>query len=1135
MKLGFRWSRALAVIMAIAMLLLAALPAGAAKQPPYLDAMETLQAFAIVQGDAGTGDLRLGDPINRAETMKVLVVASGKGELADLLKGTAPFSDVAGHWAEGLIAMGKQLGLTEGYPDGTFRPKDPVKYSEVLALLVRLAGLSPKAGLTWPMNYFQAAADAGIVQGMPLEAVLNQPATRGPVFQLLHNTMFYVKGADGKTIYARNFDSQAPALTANAEVVSSSPLRVRVSGSVTDNKGLSSLKANGTAINVAADGNFSAELGVTGSQVAVVAADVAGNTSTREIAVNVAGPAARIIAPASLQVPAGTATPVAVQVQDANGVAVPNPNLIASVQGNVGTFDTATLTFKAVPNAGTGTITLTAGSAQAVINVVVTSGALRTLVITPQEVTLGTGQQTQLKASGTDQFGNQTPVTAQWCVVGGTGGTQDCPTGGNIFVDTNTGNVIGGFPGKYTIMARADGVTALAVVRVHGVATDVQISGPTTLVGNNATEAEVLVRAVDAQGTTVLNYTRPISLTSPLSGLSIEAVGETENGVAKFKVKTTDSGLTGVVVTLTAESVDGSETYQDTAELEIVLQEPMGVTIEAPKFLAANTGAESIAVKAYVVDQNGKPMLDGAYDVDFRASGPATLVGASGGKVTHLYFGDDPPDPAEATLSSVKGETGTVRVTATVDGVGTAEFSVQATIAGQAALFGLSTNPGEGRAAHEDWLVVNVQVTDSKGVPVAGPADAVAQFTVSAEKADELEVAVYNPDTDSWGGTTSLSGENPSVDLLLSENGVGKVRVRAWQYTGSLEVAVKATNMATARTNVKFVAAEAQQVGFTSPGVVVAAADAKGTLKAQVYDEAGNPAALAGVSVRFTSASSSLTMNGKKSPVTVRTDANGVAAIEASTPPYVETHIIVLDTTTLDEISGQDTAYFQVVPVPPKNIAIEFRDGGGSRRTSVPAGEYVYLRATVTDAYGTGVSGFASLLSGKVLQGGLDDDDIDFVDSGNGLYVAEIRPTKWPRLSVEVKLDLGASQLTQTANLNVSVGPAARVYLKRAKDSDPVNLVQNKIGGPFTIQVTDEFGNEVRSPDDVIVSFATSGLSGSFNVRRTPDGVTLTEVTIPNGSRGVQVYMVTSDPDGLTLILDGPGGYDSDSVTINVQ
>lgn len=48
------------------------------------------------------------------------------------------FKDIAGHWAHDKIEKAKQLGLMNGFPDGTFQPDKPVSRAELAVVLVNL-------------------------------------------------------------------------------------------------------------------------------------------------------------------------------------------------------------------------------------------------------------------------------------------------------------------------------------------------------------------------------------------------------------------------------------------------------------------------------------------------------------------------------------------------------------------------------------------------------------------------------------------------------------------------------------------------------------------------------------------------------------------------------------------------------------------------------------------------------------------------------------------------------------------------------------------------------------------------------------------------------------------------------------
>lgn len=85
-------------------------------------------------------------------------------------------SDIKGHWAEGIIEEWLARDLAGGYPDGTFRPNNPVSRAEFVVFLNRafgVRGAGEGAVFTdipetaWFYKDISAAWQAGIVSGYP--------------------------------------------------------------------------------------------------------------------------------------------------------------------------------------------------------------------------------------------------------------------------------------------------------------------------------------------------------------------------------------------------------------------------------------------------------------------------------------------------------------------------------------------------------------------------------------------------------------------------------------------------------------------------------------------------------------------------------------------------------------------------------------------------------------------------------------------------------------------------------------------------------------------------------------------------------------------------------------------------------
>ncbi len=80
---------------------------------------------------------------------------------------TIPFTDVALHWAWEQVADAVARGWVSGYPDGTFRPDQPVTYGEFSKMLVLAKGLPPAPGpadVDWSSPWRNAAIQAGWMQ-----------------------------------------------------------------------------------------------------------------------------------------------------------------------------------------------------------------------------------------------------------------------------------------------------------------------------------------------------------------------------------------------------------------------------------------------------------------------------------------------------------------------------------------------------------------------------------------------------------------------------------------------------------------------------------------------------------------------------------------------------------------------------------------------------------------------------------------------------------------------------------------------------------------------------------------------------------------------------------------------------------
>ena len=113
----------------------------------------------------------------------------------------AVFPDVApDSWYEAAVTEMARSGALSGYPDGTFRPEQPITATEFVTVAARLAGLRPVQGQTdhWAAGEMQAALQAGWYDWdeiPPAGERFGQPITRQLAVKILMRAL--LPGARG--------------------------------------------------------------------------------------------------------------------------------------------------------------------------------------------------------------------------------------------------------------------------------------------------------------------------------------------------------------------------------------------------------------------------------------------------------------------------------------------------------------------------------------------------------------------------------------------------------------------------------------------------------------------------------------------------------------------------------------------------------------------------------------------------------------------------------------------------------------------------------------------------------------------------------------------------------------------------
>lgn len=159
------------------------------KEGTYVsEAVTVLSDLGIFNGYVD-GSFKPENAVTRAEMAKLIVAMQGR---IDSVAGKAvtKFSDVpATHWASGYIAAATGTAI-DGRPDGTFGPEEEVMYEDAIKMIMATLGYTVVANANggYPMGYVSAAIKEGVTADV-VQASVGTPATRGTIAQLIYNAI----------------------------------------------------------------------------------------------------------------------------------------------------------------------------------------------------------------------------------------------------------------------------------------------------------------------------------------------------------------------------------------------------------------------------------------------------------------------------------------------------------------------------------------------------------------------------------------------------------------------------------------------------------------------------------------------------------------------------------------------------------------------------------------------------------------------------------------------------------------------------------------------------------------------------------------------------------------------------------
>lgn len=1124
-----------------------------------------LAAYDIVKGRLqadGTTDLALGEPITRAELLKVVIMGLGYTEAqVNVLKGAPSFSDVdVNQWYAPYVALAKNIaeqnGFEVGYPDGTFRPNNQVTAIEALVFVMKLLGITPATGANWVQDNINLALQNGVLTSADAEALLDaatEPANRGLAFAIV-DTAFITYTVDGKNVYQQFVDKEAPGLAVDATPESVQAATITITGTVT---GASELYAGSDAITFDGEGKFSYEaaLEVGQNTITLTAKDIVGNVTTVDVVVErTVGAAAAIDIEIAEQIVAGSEAEMKIVVTDATGapVEIDEESLNVIIGGEIGTY--ADGVFKASEKAGKGTITVTYGELEpAVVEIEIVPGA--PVKVEAEKTSVKPGAAVKLFVK--DAFGN---------VIKGATFYEESPDAvieGNTFIATKAGT--------YTVYATIGEVTVEGTVGVYGAVDSLAIEAASTIVANGKTEVELTIKAVDEEGNFVSDQAGWVEIDTIFTDKGGQPFGDLvqmKDGKATIKIVAA-TGLADQDVEVAAilyKDKDASDNKgvdklaEGSATFSVVEQIPTAIKVEAPEYLPTADENDPVKVKVTVVDQLGVA-VEGAWTFDVSISGHATL---EAGK--EVLKGEKSLESGEEfdLYPLFEGDSGTATVTVSFPGLtsGSASLKVAEPMKGyRLALKAVDKNSATVSAGTK-FVEFEVSVLDRNGVPTKEDAkgDPISNYEVTVkytDAPDDALIVFQEYDGTEWKPVDHNKG---SVTVKIGSEGTVKFRVaskKAAEFSLAVEDPsgdLKASNSATAA----FVPGDPKYVAFATEDLYLLRSEGKTTLTAQLYDEFGNPTKKSGVSITFADTSANaydgVTLNGKAADAKVTTDENGKASVEvviedyrdaANTPVTIEVTSSSLnsaaptgtETDVGTTIYGETALY--AVPTIASKITVQIikRDSSGKATypSSVDAGAEVILEVTVKDNKNRPVTGVEDDLKVEASSKNVDLTNVKFseLSDKDGVYHSTgilMKKAEAVTFTVALKnladpIEGSKGVLVRAGELKgITVAQATKVDFDPDDDPDTVEFEGTYDGETnkvieLTLKLTDAFGNEVAGSKN------TSGVDVTFsglNVEvRNANDLTVhpgdEKVTIGKGRNSVTIKVIYSTNTKLTI------------------
>lgn len=188
------------------------------------EAVDVLSKLGVING-YDDGSFKPANNVTRAEFTAMLLRTRGMGSVGSTSLENPPFPDVVSSdvsWAIANIRTAHEMGIINGYDDGTFKPNNNVSYEEAIKMIVCALGYGEMGseGAAWYSKYLVTAQSLGFLNGAG--GVISTPATRATIAKMLYNCL-EVKLAENNAITNKTILENDLRLTKKVGYISATP------------------------------------------------------------------------------------------------------------------------------------------------------------------------------------------------------------------------------------------------------------------------------------------------------------------------------------------------------------------------------------------------------------------------------------------------------------------------------------------------------------------------------------------------------------------------------------------------------------------------------------------------------------------------------------------------------------------------------------------------------------------------------------------------------------------------------------------------------------------------------------------------------------------------------------------------